>query len=139
MSRSNRWASDGISPGALELAMIQRGIDQTIRAVAADRYDPIRSQPSAGTVTVANAPRVAPNPETPSTRSERDEIDLRIPPGQNAIRALCDHFLPPAPPTLASIRASIAAIPSAMRKEMLQSPTLKAELRAMLEEAEARP
>jgi hypothetical protein len=129
---SNRWASNGQTPGVLETAAIQAGIDQVMRSVAAERYNPNTVLPPP-TVTVANAPKVV-------TAEEPAAIDLRIPPGQSAIHALADHYLGPGvPPTLASIRAQIQALTPEQRATLLLSPTLRPELRAMLEEAEAKP
>ena len=73
-------------------------------------------------------------PEPSAGRSET--IDLRSRPSYaDAVAvAMIDQAHPPG---LAGIRASIQALTSAQRAEMLLSPTLKPELRAMLEEAEA--
>jgi hypothetical protein len=138
MSRYDRF-SHADMPGAEENRRIQAGIDAVMRDVIADRYNPINSLPKAQTVTVANAPRVTTAGEE---RGWADEKPLASPmPNGSFIEsvhgAMIDHHLGPALPALASIRATIQALSSAQRAEMLRSPTLRPELRVLIEEADA--
>jgi hypothetical protein len=142
MSRYDRWGRAEMPEGET-LRQIQRGINETMAAVVVDRYNPVTSLPSSGTVTLPNAPRVTDLPETVARRSDRDTIDLRSRPSyaDAVVGAMIDAAFPPPPPAplvegLAAIRASIEAIPSATRKEMLLRSDLKPKLREMLEEAE---
>jgi hypothetical protein len=80
MTRSNRWASYGSSPGAWETAQIQAGINRVMGDVITRdaRYNPqaLSAPPKA---TPVGAVPVAPNPEPVATRGWRSEIDLRLP------------------------------------------------------------
>jgi hypothetical protein len=137
MTPSNRWASDGSSPGPHETAMIQHQIGQVIGDVVMDAR---RSNPNAllpvTPVKPVGAVSVAANPEPVSTRGWGNEIDLRLPPGQAAIQALCDAALPHGP--LAALKARIAGLSAEQRAALLrQLETSKephaAQLKALVE------
>jgi hypothetical protein len=146
MTRSNRWADNGSVPGAHETAMIQHQIGRVMGDVMMDAR---RSNPNAllpvTPVKPVGAVSVAPNPEPVSTRGWRDEIDLRLPPGQDAIRALADHFLPgPAltlEQTLAQMRGVIRGLTAEQRAQALvvlegrKDQPSYLQLKALLEEA----
>jgi hypothetical protein len=110
---SNRWQSDGVAPGVLETAEIQRGIDATIRAIAADRYNPTTALPRAQTVTVVGAPKVV-----DGDRGWQAPEPLASPPGQRQIQALCDAALPS--PRVARMQAQFAKLSPEQRETILR-------------------
>jgi hypothetical protein len=128
---SNRWKSDGVSPGVLEAEAIQRGIDATIRAIAADRYNPTTALPRAQTVTVVGAPKVV-----DGDRGWVAPEPLASPPGQETIRAMCDAALPHG--RVARMRAQFAKLSPEQQATLLRGMDAEpggAALRAMLEAA----
>jgi hypothetical protein len=132
MSRYDRWSHDG-APQGEELARIQRGIDQTIRAIAADRYNPT-ALPRAPTVTVVGAPTVGERPLT-SPMPNGSFIE-------GVIGGMIDHALGPALPQeamRARLRAQIRALSPEQRAALLRGiegePHAK-ELWALIEAAQ---
>jgi hypothetical protein len=120
----HRWQSDGVSPGVLERAEIERQIDSTIRAIAADRYNPI-SLSRAPTVTVVGAPKVA------------GEKPLAMPPGQDVIHAMVDAALPHR--RMEKIKAQLAGLSPDQRAALLrgiEGEPHANELRALIEAAQ---
>jgi hypothetical protein len=118
-------------PQGEELARIQRGIDQTIRAVAADRYNPT-ALPRSETVTVVGAPKVAGEPD----RGWQREQPITSPPGQSAIERLVNAALPH--PGMEQIKAQIRALTPAQRVQLLRQIEVStdpraAELKALVE------
>jgi hypothetical protein len=110
---SNRWADNGSTPGVLERAEIERQIDATIRAVAADRYNPTTALPRSPTVTVVGAPKVV-----DGDRGWVAPEPLASPPGQETIRAMCDAALPHG--RVARMRAQFAALSPEQQATMLK-------------------
>jgi hypothetical protein len=90
MSRSNRWAGDGSSPGAYETARLQHQIGQVMGDVMMDarRRNPNMLDPATPRATVPVAPTVVSGPEPVATRGWRSEIDLRLPRART-LSALC--------------------------------------------------
>jgi hypothetical protein len=73
---------------------IQRGIDATIRAVAADRYNPVH-QPASPTVTVQSGVQTKQaNELLVRPKGWVEPVPLAVPPGQDAIERLANAALP---------------------------------------------
>ena len=92
MSRYDRW-SHADTPSGDELARINKGINDTMRAIISDRYNPTNSLPRSGAVTVVGAPKV----ETAGERGWAEQRPLTSPPGQDAIERLVNAELPHGP------------------------------------------
>jgi hypothetical protein len=154
-SRFDRWGHEGMPTGE-EARRIQEGISRTLSDIVADRYNPIHGLPPSPTVTVVGATEVKTAFEPGGGRGWQRErpIESPMPNGsfiERVVGGMIDHTLGPAlpPPTLASIRAQIQALTSEQRQEMLAKAEARrakpgyveeparAQLRAMLEEAEA--
>ena len=77
MSRYDRWTHADMPQGE-ELARIQRGIDETMAAIIADRYNPANSLPRSETVTVASAPKVVTAGEPRGAGHANDRLPRRL-------------------------------------------------------------
>ena len=89
-----RNLSWGLAPKQTEEERrVQAGIDATIRAVAADRYNPVW-QPASPRVTVQSGVKVDPGLPLDRGTGWREEAPLGIPPGQEAIERLVNAMLP---------------------------------------------
>jgi hypothetical protein len=135
MSRYDRWGRAEMPEGEA-LRRIQRGINETMAAVVVDRYNPVTSLPSAGTVTLPNAPEVTDVPSTSTPRrSDRDTIDLRTRPSyaDRVVGAMIDEAFPPPPPTMAARIARLSPEQRAEMAEWAKDQPGYEEIKAMLE------
>jgi hypothetical protein len=135
MSRYDRFSSADMPEGA-ELARIQRGIDATMGAIIADRYNPINSLPPSGTVTVIGATEVKTAFDPGGGRGWVEPRPITSPPGQDAIERLVNAALPH--PGMEQIKAQIGALTPAQRVQLLRQIEVStdpraAELKALVE------
>lgn len=123
MGRYDRWSRAEMPSGA-ELARINAGISQTMRdVVGRDCRTPANQLP------VFDPPKPYEPPFDPFDRRPRrgwqedKPAELPIKPGsfaESVVSAIIDQALPPAPPTLAGIKAQIRALSAAQRAQLLR-------------------
>jgi hypothetical protein len=142
MSRYDRFSYADMPEGA-ELARIQRGINDTMRAIVTDRYNPANSLPPSPTVTVVGATEAKTAFEPGGGRGWAEPRPITSPPGQEAIERLVNAALPPGPAQqLEGIRVTIGRMSPEQRAHASawlagrNDHPLCADVRAMLEEAE---
>jgi hypothetical protein len=133
-------------PEGAELAHVQRGINDTMRAIVTDRYNPTNGLPPSPTVTVVGATEVKTAFDPGGGRGWAEPRPITSPPGQEAIERLVNAALPHGPQfksaadPLEAMRVQIRGLSPEQRAQTLKHVETRKgqpfylEIKALLEE-----